>query len=89
MNSKSIKILQKYNKNLLISVYQRLNYQKNFINYNTNIIFIMIALFIKITNIKENKKLDLCKYQGLIEKSIYFAYKIRTNIIFLIKKLSR
>lgn len=81
--------MQKYNKNLLINIYQRLNYKKIFINYNTNIIFIMITLFIKMTNIKDNKKLHLCKYQGFIKKSIYFAYKIRLNIIFLIKKLSR
>lgn len=46
-------------------------------------------LIIKITDLKVYKKTKLQEYQQLIDKFIYLANKIRSNITFIIRQLNK
>lgn len=40
-------------------------------------------------NLKNYKKVDLCIYYRLIKRLIYFLYKTKLDIIFVIRKLNK
>ena len=48
-----------------------------------------MSLSIEIIDLKNYKKTNLCIYQRLIGKLMYFSYGIKPDITFIVRQLSR
>lgn len=59
------------------------------INCNITVILIKADLVINIPNVDDYEETELHKYQWLIDKLIYLAYKIRPDIAFIEGQLSK
>lgn len=64
-------------------------FKKNLMNYNFPIILIKASLFIEINELDVYNKADLEDYQKLIGKLMYFTYRIRFKIAFIVRKPSK
>ena len=62
--------------------------EKNLIKYNALTILMKTGSFIKMNELNDYNKTNLGDYQRLIEKLMYFTYRTRPNIEFVVEKLS-
>lgn len=63
--------------------------KKNFTNYNAPIIPIKVRSAIKINDLNNYNETNLIIYLQLIRKLIYLTYKLRFDITFVVKRLSK
>lgn len=68
---------------------QDLIIEKEFNNYNVNIILIKVGSSIKILDPKDYNEADLYMYQRLVRKLIYLLCGIRPDILFVVGQLNK
>lgn len=59
--------------------------EEKLINCNANVISLKARSFIEMPDPEDYKEADLCMYQRLAGKLMYFLFSIRPNVVFIIK----